>query len=189
MTTVETRAPVRRHFTVDEYHRLGDVGIFANERVELIEGEIFAMSPIGELHAGGVNRANRLFNRRFGEVALIAIQNPIALGDESEPQPDVAVLRFREDFYRSGHPTAADVLLLLEVSDKTLRFDLEDKARLYARFGIPEYWVEDVNTATLIVHREPSPGGYRSVRALGREERVRPVSFPDQEIALDTLLA
>lgn len=185
---VETRAPARRLFTVDEYHRIGEVGVFGDDRVELIEGEILTMSPIGQLHAAGVKRAAYVLGRRFGEGVIVSVQDPIVLDDGSEPQPDVVVLRFRADFYRSGHPTAADVLLLLEVSDATLRFDLGEKAALYARHGVPEYWVDDVNADRLIVHRDPSPSGYQSVQTLGREDRVRPVSFPEHEVALAELL-
>lgn len=184
-----TSPPERRHFTVTEYRRMGVAGVFApDERVELIEGEIIKMSPINEPHAAGVNRAAYRLNRALGDDVIIAAQNPVVLSDESEPEPDIAVLRFQADFYVTAHPRAEDILLIVEVADTSRRFDLGTKARLYGRNGIPEYWVEDVRGGVLIVHREPTSTGYASVRTMARGETLRPVTFPDRELRVEDLL-
>jgi Uma2 family endonuclease len=135
----------RWHFTVADYHRMGETGILgAGDRVELIEGEIVAMPPIGSPHGGRVNRLNRLLSAALGDRAVLSPQNPIVLGEHSEPEPDLAVLRPRADFYTESHPQAADALLLIEVADSSIAYDLQVKVPLYARHGIPEVWVVDI---------------------------------------------
>jgi Uma2 family endonuclease len=189
VTVVEAAIPTLRRFSIDEYHLMAKAGVFApEERVELLEGEVTAMSPIGEVHAGRTNRANRLFQRRLGDDAVVAVQNPVRLGDGSESQPDVAVLHLRADLYESYIPAVADVLLVLELADTTLRLDLEFKAALYARHGIPEYWVEDIPGDRIVVHRDPTPEGYRTVRSLGRGERLSPLAFPAVQLRVEELL-
>jgi Uma2 family endonuclease len=133
----------RRHLiNVEQYYRMAEAGVLAPDaRVELIEGEIIELAPIGSGHAGIVNFLQRKFDRTIGEHAVATVQQPLRLGDRSEPQPDLMLLRPRDDFYRNSHPTAADVLLLIEVSDSTLRFDRGEKAALYARHGVCEVWI------------------------------------------------
>src|SRR5688572_716064 len=137
--------PTRRRFTVDEYYQMGEAGILTeDDRVELIKGEIIQMPPIGSPHASHLLRISRLFNRFFLEQALIPMQNPLRLGERSEPIPDLMLLRLRPDLYAKGHPTPEDVLLLVEVSDTTLAYDQGTKVPLYARHGVSEVWVVDI---------------------------------------------
>ena len=130
----------RRHrLTVQQYHHMGEAGILRQDaRVELIQGELIDMTPIGSKHAGKVNRLQALLARALQDRAIITVRNPLILGTESEPQPDVMVLRSREDYYESSHPRPQDVLLLIEVADTSDRYDREVKLPLYARHGIPE---------------------------------------------------
>ena len=177
-------------FTVDEYHRMGEVGIFSeDDRVELLAGEIVEMSPIGPLHAGTVGRLTALFSSRLGTEALVWVQNPLLLRTEdSEPQPDVALLRPRPDFYTRSHPEAQDVYLLIEVADTSVVADREVKLPICVRAGVPEVWLLDVTTQRLEVHRQPTPDGYQEVRALQRGESVSPQAFPNLILTVDALL-
>jgi Uma2 family endonuclease len=182
-------AIVRRRFTVDEYHRMGRAGIFSeDDRVELIEGEIVEMTPIGSRHAGFVNRLNRLMTSLVADRALVAVQNPIRLSSESEPQPDLALLRRRDDFYAQAHPEPGDVLLVIEVADTSQAYDRTVKLPLYARAGIPEAWIVDVAGPTLEVHRAPSPEGYRDVRQARRGERLTLAALQDLGLSVDDCL-
>jgi Uma2 family endonuclease len=179
----------RRRFTVEDYYQMAAAGILAeNDRVELIDGEIVEMSPIGSRHAACVTRTDSLFAHTLGRAVIVRVQNPVRLDERSEPEPDVALLRPREDFYESAHPTAADVLLVVEVADTSLEYDCQVKAPLYARHGIPELWVANPGERHLITHREPTPGGYATVRVARPGEVVRPVAFPDLEIAVADIL-
>ena len=162
--------PRRHRLTVRDYYRMAEVGLLRpDERVELIEGEIIDMPPIGSLHGAVVDLlAERLITALKGS-ALVRIQGAIRLGDASEPQPDIAILRSRPDRYAGDHPRAADVLLVIEVSDTTLEFDTGVKARLYARHGVPELWVADLTNRQLCVFRSPHGGEYseRTTRDAG----------------------
>jgi Uma2 family endonuclease len=171
----------RRRFTVEEYHRMGEAGILSEgDRLELITGDIVVREPIGAYHAGTVARLIRLWTSRVGDRAIVNIQNPVQFPrEDSELQPDVVLLRSREDFYTTAHPQAADVLLLVEVADTTLRLDRRVKIPLYARVGIREVWLVDLTTARLEVYREPHDDRYGNVRVLTRGERVSPEAFPD----------
>jgi Uma2 family endonuclease len=181
-----------RRFTVREFNRMGKLGLFRpGERLELIEGEIIQMNPIGSRHASVVNRLNALFSRAVGEAAQVSIQNPVILDDFSEPQPDLLVLRPREDDYESALPTGADVLLLAEVSDSTLRHDRR-KTVLYARSGIQEVWLvvldDQPERDTIQVHTQPGPDDYAQVRTLRRGETFAAAAFPDVPIAVSAIL-
>jgi Uma2 family endonuclease len=175
---------LRRHrLTVSEYLRMGEVRILAPDaRVELIEGEIFDMAPIGSLHAGTVTRLGRMLERAVGDTALVYIQNPVALSNYSAPQPDLALLRPREDFYTASHPGPADVLLVIEVADTTLRDDREVKAPLYAAHGVPEYWIIDLEGKEVHVFREPLSGQYRQTFTAAGSEALVPVGLPHVRI-------
>lgn len=182
-------APHRYRLTVAEYHRLGEMAIFDEDsRVELIEGDLIAMPPIGERHAGKIRQLNRLFSARVGAAALVDVQNPVALDRHSEPQPDLALLKPRPDFYESGHPQPEDVLLLLEVSDSTLRYDRDIKVPLYAKAGIPEVWLLDLPGQRLEVYRHPSAEGYREIRYPASDETIAPVLLPDLVLPVNNLL-
>lgn len=182
------RLPTRR-FTVEEYYRMAEAGILKeDDRVELIEGEIVEMSPIGRVHAGIVDRLTHLFVTRVGDVAQVRIQNPLRLDERSEPEPDLTLLVPRPDFYTSGHPRPKDVLLLVEVADSSIEFDREVKIPLYARAGIREVWLVDLNVGTVTVFRDPTADGYRTVRTLRRGESIGALAFPGREFAVAEIL-
>jgi Uma2 family endonuclease len=184
-----TVAAERRLFTVGEYERMAEAGIFdEDDRLELIEGEVVRMAAIGNRHASCVRRLDHLFSTRLGERALVDTQNPVRLGDLSEPQPDVAVLRPRADFYASGTPTAADVLLLVEVAESSLAYDRHTKVPLYAAKSVSEVWLVDLTAGTVEVFGDPSQAGYRHTRRLGRGDSLAPLAFPDLLLRPDDLL-
>jgi Uma2 family endonuclease len=186
---IEAEVP-RRMFTVDEYHRMAEVGIFRpDERVELIEGEIVEMSPIGPRHAGCVINATRLFITRLGERVVLSPQNPVTIRPRSEPQPDLALLRPREVSYSEALPTPQDVVLAVEVADTTVRFDRLVKARLYARAGIAESWLLLPNDRAIEIHREPGPEGYAHVTRHDADQVVAPLAFPDASFAVSDFFA
>ena len=183
----EPLIPHRYRLTVAEYHRLGENGIFDEDsRVELIEGDLIAMPPIGCQHAGHLDHIARPFFRRITQ-GFVRVQNPIQLDDHSEPQPDLAVLRYREDFYTQSHPRPEDVLLLIEVSDSTLRYDRDIKVPLYAKAGIPEVWLLDVAGQRLEVYRRPSPDGYREIHYPALAETIAPVLLPELIVSVASL--
>jgi Uma2 family endonuclease len=187
---IMSKLVTRRRFTVDEYHRMGETGILPEDsRIELICGDIVLREPIGAYHAGTVGRLNRLFTSRLGDRAIVSVQNPVQFRQEdTELQPDVALLRPRDDFYRWRHPEAADVLLLIEVADTTLRLDRRVKIPLYARAGVQEVWLIDLTTQRLEVYREPPGDRYGSVRILGRGQRVSPEAFGDFSVDVTDLV-
>ena len=159
MATIPVAAPARHLISVDVFYRMGEAGILGpSDRVELIDGEIIDMSPIGALHAAIVARLASFFSQRLGEAAVIRCQNPLRLDDVNEPEPDIAILRSRSDFYMTAHPGPADVLLVIEVADTSLAYDLGTKVPLYARHGIPEVWVIYAATRQTRVFRQPIDG-------------------------------
>src|SRR5216110_377428 len=180
----------RRLFTVEEYHRMGEAGILGeDERVELIEGEIVQMAPIGPRHVGSVINANRLFITRLGDRAVVSPQNPVVIQPRSEPQPDLLLLRPRAVSYSREHPTPEDVLLAVEVADTTVRFDRLVKARLYARAGLAEFWLCLVADGVIEVYCGPSVDGYAGVTVHGSGEIVSPLAFPDVSFAVADFFA
>ncbi len=188
MVSVARGGVSRRLFSVDDYYQMAAVGILRpDERVELIEGEIIEMAPIGSPHAAGVDRGNRVFSRAVGERAIVRVQNPIRLSLRSEPEPDLALVRPRPDFYATGHPGPDDVLLLVEVSDTTLIYDLRVKAPMYAAAGILELWVVDLPNMRLHVFRDPSGGRYRDASVRERGEVIAPRALPDLEVLVSAI--
>ena len=180
----------RRSLTVEAYHRMAEVGILApDERVELIEGEVVEMAPIGSRHSGMVGRLTRLLVRAAGNRALVFVQNPVRLSRTSEPQPDFAVLRPRADDYQSAIPEPEDVFLLVEIAESSLKYDRELKAPLYAAHAIPELWVVDVDEKVLWIHREPRPDGYARVGKTVQPAAVRLAAAPEIEVDLSGLFA
>lgn len=165
---------VAKHlFTRAEYHRMGETGILSSsKRVELLDGEIIEMSPIGSRHAGCVNSLNRLFSRRLVQGAIVATQNPIVLNDYSEPQPDIALLRPRADNYRSRHPEPADILLVVEVMDSSAIYDRGNKLNAYANARIAEVWLIDLDSETIEAWRKPRGGKYHDVAIYRRGQRL-----------------
>jgi len=169
---------------------MGEAGIFAqDDRLELIEGEIFEMSPVGRRHAACVRRLTNLLARQLGAEAILDAQNPLHLSDFSQPQPDLVLLRPREDFYSDRHPGARDVLLLIEVSETSLRYDRELKVPLYARCGIPEVWLVDLEGHAVEIFREPGGAGYaKTQRLTGPTEALVPVGLPGLQVRLADVL-
>jgi Uma2 family endonuclease len=157
-------APTRRRFDVDAYYRMAEAGVLGDSRrVELIDGEIIDMAAIGSPHAAITNRLARYFTRALrDDAALVTVQSPLRLDAYNEPESDLMLLRPRADDYRVSHPNAADVLLLVEVSETSLAYDRGVKLALYARFGVPEVWIIDLAGAAVEVYREPKDGAYVS---------------------------
>jgi Uma2 family endonuclease len=180
---------VRRHrLSVQDYHRMADARILrAGERVELINGEIIDMTPIGSRHAAIVRQLNRLLHRDLGEQGVVLVQDPIVLGQHSEPEPDIVVVRYREDFYAAGHPVAEDVLLVIEVADTSLPYDRDNKVPLYARHGIPEVWLVDLNARTVTRYHTPADGEYRH-STQHRTGSLTSLQLPHFGVDLDALL-
>ena len=182
--------PARHRWTVREFQRMGETGFLdPKARLELIEGELFEMAPIGSFHAGTVGILTRLLVRAVANSAFVHVQNPIWLDDHSEPQPDIVLLRPRSDYYLKEHPRAEDVLLLIEVSDSTARFDRKTKVPLYARYGIPEVWlVVGPRRRHIEVYRDLQleQGEYQT-RLQAREGVLAPALLPEAEIRLDAL--
>lgn len=179
----------RYRFTRADYHRMAETGILARDaRVELIDGEIIEMSPIGNPHMAAVDRTNRLFDRGVGDDAIVRIQGSIALGNNGEPEPDVALLRYRDDFYATSSATEADVLLLVEVADSSEEYDQRTKAPLYARYRIPELWIANLNRDQIVVYRDPTPAGYATVQVHRRGESISPLAFPGLVIRVESIL-
>lgn len=167
---------------------MGEGNVFAPDaRLELIDGEIIEMAPIGSPHAGTVAILGRLLERAVGDAAIVWVQNPIRIGDRSMPQPDVVLLKPRADTYTRAHPVPADVLLVIEVSDTTLRFDIATKVPLYAQAGIAETWVIDVESSVVQVFRDPDASGYRTSVMASGEERVGPRAMPEVSVAVSEL--
>jgi Uma2 family endonuclease len=187
---MSTSAPIRRRrFTVDEYLRMGEAGVFhEDDRIELLQGEVVEMTPVGKQHAAVVSRLNNLLAPAVVGRAIVRVQDPVVVAPTSVPEPDIAVVRFRSDFYSSGHPAARDVLLVVEVSDTSIVDDMGLKARLYAEAGIAEYWVVDIARRRLLVHTDPGGGGYQSVKHFREPEAVTPIAVPSGACAVAEIL-
>ncbi len=185
-----TTADVLEHlFTVEAYHQMVDAGILTeNDRVELINGHILIMSPIGRKHFACVNRLNHFFSVTLSSQVIVSVQNPVVLNDLSEPEPDVVLLRPRTDFYEAELPAPADVLLLVEVSDATLRFDKQVKLPLYAESGIVEVWIADLKTARIEVYTQPEDGTYTRQQTYKRGQTLSPWHFPALTVAVEALI-
>jgi Uma2 family endonuclease len=178
----------RHRLTVAEYHRMAEVGIFAPDaRVELIEGAVIDMPPIGSPHAGTVDYVADVFRLACAGRAIVRVQNPVFLDLHSEPQPDIALLRPRPDYYRSSHPAPDDVLLIVEVADSSLAYDTQIKLPLYARYGIPEVWLADLANRRFLGHHTPTPTGYQHVQTLTDLSAVTPLLLPGVSIDLSDL--
>ena len=191
VTTPESHLPTRekRKFTVAEYYRMAEVGILHHtERVELLDGEIIVMAPIGEPHATVVDRLTLAFAEVSRGRFIVRVQNPIRLDAGAEPQPDLALLRRRADFYINAHPGPSDVLVVMEVSDSTLDFDREVKSKRYAAAGIPEMWVMNLPGDCLDRLDQPGPAGYARHTVFRRGDKSSPAALPDLEFAVADLL-
>jgi Uma2 family endonuclease len=179
----------KRLFTVREYHLMDEAGIFGeDDRVELIEGEIIVRAAIGTRHASCVKRLVAEFSELDRRLAILGVQNPIQLTERTEPQADVVLLQFRADYYSTAHPRPDEVLLLVEVSDSTVDFDRDVKVPNYARSGIQEVWLWDLEENCLEVYRNPTGNSYSSMQKLGRNQQVSPLAFPELTVNVDLIL-
>jgi Uma2 family endonuclease len=170
----------RRLFNVDEYYRMAQAGVFAeNARIELIEGEILEMASVGGRHIGAIMALTELWILAAAGRFRVSIKNPLRLNDWSEPEPDVVLLRHRPDKYRSGdQPSARDAVLVVEVADSSLQYDMRVKLPLYARHGIAEYWIVDLEAATITVCRSPTHDGYDDIETYKENEQIEPLALP-----------
>lgn len=179
----------RRLFTVHDYHRMGEAGILQeDDRVELIYGEIVTMSPIGNPHNAAVDRATRALVLAAGERAIVRIQGSVRLNLYNEPQPDVVLLKPRDDFYAKDGAEPADILLIVEMADSSLKYDRRLKARLYAEMGVAEYWVADLNGECVFVYSDCREKSYRLIRQFRKGEILAPELLPECRIAVENLL-
>ncbi len=178
----------RRPISVEDYHRMADAGIFApDERVELLDGELIVVPPMNSPHGGGITGINALLAHQFYGRALVRVGLPVIVDDYSEPEPDFALVGMEENEWRDRHPVASDVLLLIEVSDTSRGFDLKQKAHVYARASIPEYWVVDVVDQRLFVQRNPVAGRYATTQVLRPGERIASLAFPADELEVTAM--
>ena len=191
MGLIESPELLNRHrLTVDEYHRMAETGVLAPDaRVELIEGEIIDMAPIGTRHGSAVLRLTHLLNRACGDQAILSVQGALRLSPRSEPEPDLMLLRPRADYYAAAHPGPADVLLLIEVSDSTARYDREIKLPLYARHGVAEVWIVDLEAGVLRCHSRPQGGAYADTAETGTPGSLTPLALPGVAIDMGGVLA
>lgn len=187
-TQTKTPEVTRRRFTADEYHRMAEAGILhEDDRVELIEGEIVEMTPVGARHAACVRELTRLLVKLASSELRVDVQNPLRLSESMEPQPDLMIIRARD--YRESLPTPEDVLLLIEVSDTTLAYDRNTKLPLYARAGIPEVWIVDLASETVERYTTPSGDGYRHTERARRGETLASASLPSVAVSVEAILA
>ena len=179
----------KHRFNVKEYYRMAETGVLRPDaRVELLNGQIIDMSPIGPFHGSVTKYLNQLFNAAAKGRWITQVQDPVHLDDHSEPDPDLALLKPVADFYRRRHPQPEDVLLLVEVSDSTLELDQEDKIPAYGRAGIAEVWIVNLNELTVEIYREPNFTGFSSKTVLRAGEQARPQAFPDAGVDVAELL-
>ncbi|MBI2760700.1 MAG: Uma2 family endonuclease [Chloroflexi bacterium] len=182
-------APTKRKLSVDDYHRMWESGVFGHEeRVELIDGELYAMGAIGPGHGSGTMSLNYLLNRRVGERAYVHVQNPIVLSDYSEPEPDITLLRPRSDFYWGQTPSAEDVLLLIEIADSSLSHDRNVKLPRYASAGVPEVWIVNLVDRCVEVYRGPTGDRYLETLTYVADDVLHPSAFPDVAIAVTEII-
>jgi Uma2 family endonuclease len=179
----------KKRFTADEYHRMAEVGILRDrERVELMDGEIVVMSPIGSRHAAGVSYANRVLVLAAGNNAIVQPQGSIRLDLFYEPEPDIVLLRPRDDFYASRPRAPQHVYLVIEIADSSIEYDRDVKAPVYAAAGIPEYWLADLNANVVWRYLTPEAGTYRTMESLRRGQSIAPHFLSTCVIAVDALL-
>jgi Uma2 family endonuclease len=179
----------RRPFSTAEYHRLIEIGLLTeDERVELLDGEIIEMAPIGPRQAACVNRLAEYLGNKVRKLAIVSVQNPIELSTHSEPEPDLSVLKRRNDFYAQSHPTPADVLIAIAVADTIAQKDREVKLPAYAHAGIPEAWLIDLYNDRIEIHHAPHQGVYEQVRIVQRGQRFASPTQPQLKFKADDIL-
>jgi Uma2 family endonuclease len=178
----------RHKLSIEDFHQMSRAGILREDsRVELIEGELIDMAPIGSRHASVVSTLSMLFARQVGELVIVSTQNRLSLPPDNEPQPDIAILKPSLDRYRNALPAAEDVLLLIEVADTSVEYDREIKLPLYARHSIPEVWFIDLNRGVLEIHLEPTNKGYRKLLTPDNRETIAPTLVEEVRLALSEI--
>ena len=179
----------RRRFSVSDYYLMAEAGILSpHDRVELIDGEIVQMASIGSYHAGCVNYLATFFGHTLGFSVVLNVQNPVRVDEHNEPQPDLTLLKPRDDFYTQSHPEPGDVLLAVEVSHTTVEFDRDVKAPLYAQAAIPELWLVNLEDGYLDALSQPSDGEYRAARRLSPGDTIAPALLPDARLDVGNIL-
>ena len=178
----------KHRFTSREYYRMAETGVLKPDaRVELLDGQIIDMSPIGPFHGGLVNHLNHFFNRLSDDRWLVTVQNPLQLDEYSEPQPDLMLLKPVPDYYTGRHPGPEDVFLLIEVADTSLAFDRGEKLAAYGRAGIGEAWIFNLKDQTVEICREPHYAGYHSINVFRSDAQIHPLAFSDVTVDLSSL--
>jgi Uma2 family endonuclease len=187
---VSTEDFYKKHLTnLDEWKRLGEANIFPpGSRLELINGEIIEMAPIGSNQSGHINRLTQILSRLVLDQAIVSVHNPVQLNDLSEPEPDLMLLKPSSDFYSSHHPDASHVLLLVEVADSSLKFDQNQKLRLYAMHNIPEYWLLNIKDTCLEVYRKPYDGLYAEKTTLYSDDKITLSQFKNISLSIADIL-
>jgi len=180
----------KKRFTVDEYYKMGEAGILTREdRTELVDGEIIMVIRMGSRHASVISRVTCLFVELFNRKAILRAQLPFRLDEFNEFEPDMALFKKRDDSYASAHPGPSDALLVLEISDTSLKYDRDMKLPAYAAAGVPEVWIADLRGDSLLVYRDPSNGKYKSALSFRRGDSITCPAFPDIQIPVQELLA
>jgi Uma2 family endonuclease len=178
-----------RRFTAAEYGQMIEAGVFGqDERLELIDGEIVEMSPIGDRHAACVRRLIAVLSRHFADRAIVDAQDPIVVDVAYAPQPDAALLRLRPDFYASGTPSAADCLVVIEVADTSAEYDRQVKVPRYARGGVAELWLIDLERDLVVVYRDPDGDSYQHVQVFRRGDTIRVHALPEPAVRVDDII-
>lgn len=178
-----------RRFTAGEYHQMIEAGVFGqDERLELIDGEIVQMSPIGDRHAACVRRLIALLSRLFADLAIVDAQDPIVVDVAYAPQPDLALLRPRADYYATQTPTTADCLLIIEVADTSAEFDRQIKAPRYARGGVAELWLIDLERDVVVAYRDPAGDAYQHVQVFHRGEAITITALQGPGVPVEAIL-
>ncbi len=179
-----------QQLTVHDYHRMGEIGIVsADDPVELLAGYLVRKMPKGTLHTSATKRVEKLLEHLLGDRVLVRVQDPINVGNRSEPEPDLAIVHPHPAYYDDHHPIAEEIYLIVEIADTTLGRDLGLKANIYAQAGIADYWVLNLNERQLHVFRNPQLTGYQSELVLSIQAQIAPLAFPDCPIAVQDLLA
>jgi Uma2 family endonuclease len=186
---VRLKEPTTRLLTVFEYDKMIEAGIFSeDDRIELLEGVLIEMSPKGPHHAYSTDCATKVFIQRLGDRAVVRNQNPILIDEFSEPEPDIVLATPDASKYANHHPTPGEIFAVIEVSDSSLAYDRHRKSLVYARAGIPQYLVLNVEARELEDYRDPAPDGYRSKQTISAEQEFTLVAFPEITFTVGDLL-
>lgn len=189
MMNIQTQPQPRRlRFTVDEYYKMIELGMLKDyEKAEIIEGELIQKTTVGSRHAAIVNALNRFFSRNAVDEILVSVQNPVRLTDFNEPEPDIALADLTK-FDGRRHPRPGEILLVVEVSDSTLKYDRDTKLSLYAEAEVPEVWIVNLPNDIIEIHQKPSVGIYQLTKIFKRGDRIESEILPDLKLTVDEIL-